>query len=95
MDFVIGLPISANKKSDSYNLILVIINWLMKMIYYELIKVMINILGLAKVIINVIVQHHRVPEFIVIDSGLLFISKFWSLLYHFLKIKKNLSTAFH
>ena len=56
---------------------------------------MIDVLGLAKVIINMIMRYYAVSKSIVIDQGLLFISKFWSLLYYFLKIKKKLSTAFH
>ncbi len=67
MDFVIGLLISVNWKSDKYNLILVIVNWLMKMVYYKLVKVIIDALGLVKVIINMIMCHHGVPESIVID----------------------------
>ena len=67
MDFVIGLPILANKKSDSYNLIFVIVDQLIKIVYYELIKVMINIVGLGKVIINMVIYHHRVLKSIVID----------------------------
>ena len=67
MDFVTSLPISANWKSDSYNLILVIVNWLTKMAYYEPVKMMIDTPGLAEVIINVVVWHHKVSESIVTD----------------------------
>ncbi len=67
MDFVIGLPISANCKSDSYNAILFIIEQHTKMVHYELVKVMIDISGLAKVIIDVIVHHYRILELIVTD----------------------------
>ncbi len=55
MNFVIGLPISADWKGDSYDLILVIVNRFTKMIYYEPVKVTIDALGLAEVIIDVIV----------------------------------------
>ncbi len=95
MDFVTGLPISADWKGDSYDLILVIVDRLTKMVYYEPIKVTIDAPGLAEVIINVIVRHHGVLESIVTDRGSLFTSKFWSLLCYFLSIKKKLSTAFH
>ena len=95
MDFVTDLPISADKKGDSYNLILVIVNWLTKMVYYKPVKVTIIVLGLAKLIINVIMRHHRVSKSIVIDQGSPFISKFLFLLWYFLDIKKKLSTAFH
>ncbi len=95
MDFVIGLPISADWKSDSYNSILVIIDPLTKMVHYVPVKVTIDVSGLAEVIIDMVVCHHWVPESIVTDRGLLFTSKFWSLLCYFLGIKKKLSTAFH
>ena len=55
MDFVTGLPLSIDRKGNSYNSILVIINWLIKMVYYEPVKVTINAPRLAEVIINVIV----------------------------------------
>ncbi len=95
IDFVISLPILADWKDDSYNSILVIVDRFMKMVYYKPVKVMIDVPGLAKVIINVVVHHYGVPESIVTDQGSLFISKFWSLLCYFLDIKKKLSTTFH
>ncbi len=95
MDFVTGLPISADWKGDSYDSILVIIDRITKMVHYVPVKVTIDAPGLAEVIINVVVRHHRVPESIVTDRGLLFTSKFWSSLCYFLGIKRKLSTAFH
>ena len=65
------------------------------MVHYEPVKVTIDPPGLAKVIIDVVVRHHGLPNSIVIDRGSLFISKFWSLLCYFLSIKRKLSTAFH
>ncbi len=76
IDFVTGLLISADWKSDSYDSILVIVDWLTKIVYYEPVKVTINAPGLAEVIINVVVHHHRVPELIITDQGSLFTSKF-------------------
>ena len=67
IDFVTGLPISANWKSDSYDSILVIIDRLTKMVHYKPVKVTINTPGLAEVIIDVIVRHHGVSESIVTD----------------------------
>ncbi len=67
IDLVTGLSISANWKSDSYDSILVIIDQLTKIVYYELVKITIDAPGLAEVIINVIVCHHRVPESIIMD----------------------------
>ena len=95
MDFVTSLPLSADWKGDSYNSILVIVDRLTKMVHYELVKVTINALELAEVIINVVVRHHGFPDFIISDRGAIFTSKFWSLLCYFLGIKRRLSTAFH
>ncbi len=67
MDFVTGLPISANSKGDSYDSILVIVDRLTKMVHYVLVKVMIEASGLAEVIINVVVHHHGGPESIMTD----------------------------
>ncbi len=50
MDFVTSLPILVKWKSDSYNSILVIVNRLMKIVNYELVKVTIDAPGLAEVI---------------------------------------------
>ncbi len=46
------------------------------MVHYKPVKVILDILGLAKVIINMVVYHHRVPELFVIDQCLLFILTF-------------------
>ncbi len=95
MDFITGLPISANWKGDSYDSILVIVDQLTKMVHYVPVKVTINAPGLAEVIIDVVMCHHGVLESIVTDQGSFFTSKFWSLLCYFLGIKRKLSTAFH
>ena len=95
IDLVIGLPILANWKGDSYNSILVIVDWLTKMIYYEPVKITINTAGLAKVIIDMVVYHYEIPMSIMIDQGSLFTSKFWSLLCYSVRIKRKLSTVFH
>ncbi len=65
------------------------------MVHYKLVKVTINAPSQAEGIIDVIVHHHGVPKSIVTDQGLLFISKFWSLLYYFLEILKKLFTTFY
>ncbi len=65
------------------------------MVHYEPVKFMIDTPGQVEVIMNVVVQYHGVLESIVTDRGLLFTSKFWSLLCCFLRIKRKLSTAFH
>ena len=76
-------------------MILVIIDWLTKMIHYKLVKFTINTLGLVEVIINMIIYHYIIPESIVMDQGLLFTSKFWYLLCYFLEIQIKLFIAFY
>ena len=55
MDFVTGLSISIDRKKESYNFILVIIDQLTKMVYYKPIKIIIHTWGLPKVIIDMVV----------------------------------------
>ena len=95
MDFVTRLPISRDWKRESYDFILVIIDQLTKMVHYEPVKVIIETAGLVEVILDVIVWHHTLFNLIVSDRGLLFTSKFWSLLCYLLGIKQRLSTVFH
>ena len=95
MDFVTGLPLSAEWKGNSYDLILVIVDRLTKMVHYKPVKVTIDAPGLAKVILDMVVCHHGLPDSIVTDRSSLFTSKFWSSLIYFLGIKQKLSTVFH
>ena len=37
------------------------------MVYYEPVKIIINILGLAKAIIDIVVRHHGLPNLIITD----------------------------
>ena len=55
MDFVTGLPLSADWKDDNYDSILVIVDQLTKMVHYEPVKITIDAPRLAEVIIDVIV----------------------------------------
>ena len=67
MDFVTESPISTDWKGETYNLILVIVDRLPKMVHYEPVQVTIDAPGLAEVIINVVVWHHGLPDSIVTD----------------------------
>ena len=87
MDFVTGLPLSADWKGDNYDSILVIVNRLIKMVHYEPVKVTIDTPGLAEVIIDVVIQYHDLLDSIISDREAIFTSKFWSLLCYFLDIK--------
>ena len=95
IDFVTRLLLPSDWKGNNYDSILVIVNRLTKMVYYEPVKVTIDTLGLAEVTLDVVVWHYGLPDLIVTDRGLLFTSKFWSSLYYFLRVKRRLSTAFY
>ena len=95
MDHITSFLVSANWKGDSYDSILVIVDRLIKMVYTIPVKVMIDASSQAEVIDDIVLRHHRILESIMTDQSQLFISKFWSLLYYFLRIKKKLSTALH
>lgn len=94
-NFVIDFSFSINWKGNSYDIILVDVNSLMKMIYYELVKTMIDIAGLIKIIINVVIKYHSLLELILSDRSSLFTPKFRFLLYYFFDIKQNLCTMFY
>ena len=87
MDFVTGLSISTNWKGGSYDSNLVIIDWLIKMVYYEPVKITINDPSLAEVIQDMVVRYYDLLDFILTDWDSLFTSKFWSSLCYFLRIK--------
>lgn len=65
------------------------------MVYYKPIKVTINVAGLAKIIINIVVRHHGLLKSIINDKNSIFILKFWFLLSYFFNIKPKLYNAFH
>lgn len=56
MDFVTGLLLLVDWKDNSYDVIFVIVDCLIKIIYYESVIITIDVAGLAKVIINVVVK---------------------------------------
>lgn len=76
MDFVTRLSVSTNQKGNTYNLILVIIDWLTKMIHYKPVKVTIDTLGLVEVILDMVVQYYSLFDSITSDQNLVFTSKF-------------------
>ena len=62
------------------------------MVQYKSIKIINNIPGLVKVIINKVMYYHRITDSIITNQGFIFTSKFWSSLCYFLGIKRWLST---
>ena len=71
-----GLSIFIHWKRDSYNLIFIIVDEPIKIVYYKLIKVTINMSSLSKVIIDVMVRYYSLLNSIVINQMSLFILKF-------------------
>ena len=58
MDFVIWLPISTDRKNNSYDSIIIIVNQIINMVYYKLVSIIINATSLVEVIINVLMKYH-------------------------------------
>lgn len=95
IDYVVRLSVSTNKKCLIYHLIFVFINKLIKMCCYEPMKITIILFCLIKAIIDVIsMRHNSQPDSIMSNCGLVFIFKFWSSLYSFLKINLILLITF-
>lgn len=67
MDSMTELSISAIWKNKSYNFILVIIDYLIKIVNYKPIKIIIDIPRLVKVIINVVIYYHEIFKSIITD----------------------------
>lgn len=95
INFVIRLFISNNQKDETYGSILIIVNQLIKMLYYKSVKMTIYSPIPAEVIINVIVCYHSLLDSIIFYPESVFISKIWSLHCYFLGIKRKLFTTFH
>lgn len=95
MNFVTSHLVLTDQKTETYNLILVIINRPIKMVYYKLVKVIIDAFGLAEVIINVVVRYHKLSNSIITNSRSVFMLKFWSSLCYFPDIKKRLTITFY
>lgn len=89
IDFVTKPPVLTNWKGKIYGLMLVIINKLIRMIYYKLVKITINNPGIIEVIFLVVLQYDGFLDSIVSNCGSVFSLKLWLLLYYFLKSGKS------
>lgn len=65
MNFVKSLSLLVDLKSDSYDIILVIVNCLTKMVYYKSLKPTIDIAGQAKIIIDMVIRYYSLSELII------------------------------
>ena len=61
MEFMTGLLVLIDWKGESYDSILVIVDWFTKMVYYKLVKITFDAPGLAKVIIDVLSTLSQAP----------------------------------
>lgn len=89
------LSVSNNWKSNNYNSILVIIYYLTEIVHYKPFKVTIDIFGLIKIIINVVIQHYGFPNFGINNCRANFFLKFWFWLCYFFDIMWLFSIAFY
>lgn len=62
-------------------------NRLTKLVYYRLLKTTIDVADLAEIMLNVVVRYHGLLKSSINNQGLLFTSKFSSLLCYFFGIK--------
>lgn len=76
MDFVTSLSVFTNWNDETYNSISIIVDWLIKIVYYEPVKVTIDNSGLAEIIIKMVLQNHNLSDIIVTNQSSVFISKF-------------------
>ena len=95
IDFMTGLPKSQNCRWVEYDWILIIVDRLTKMVYYEPVFTILDTEQLANILIEALIKYHSLPDSIVTDWGWLFSSKFRSSLCFHLIIKRRLSNVFH
>lgn len=95
IDFITDLPISTILKDENQQSILVIIDYLTNIIYYEFVKITIDTSDIIKIIINIVIHYHGIFKPIITDEISLFMLKFRFLLYYFFDIKSRLSTTFY
>jgi hypothetical protein len=90
MDHIMDLP-----RSQGYNAILVVVCRLTKMAHFIKAKTSDQARDLAKQFMEHIFRPHGLPNDIVSDRGTTFTSQWWTIFINMLRIKPNLSTAFH
>lgn len=90
-----NLSLSTNQKSKSQDIFLVITNKFTKIIHFKSVKTMIDVVDLAKIIINVVLRYHGFSKLIVGKQASLLNLKFWFLLCYFFDTKRKLSIIFY
>jgi hypothetical protein len=91
MDFIVGLP----RTQAGYDLIYVIVDRLIEVAHFILVKTIYSGVKLAELYMLRIVCLHGVPKKIVSDRGSQFTSMFWENLHESMDTKLNFSLAYH
>ena len=94
MNFIINLFL-LNQQNQIYDIILVIINYYIKMMRYFSTTFNIDALELTKFFINMILKNYSLSTFLITNCRFLFMSSYWLSFYYQLKINQKLSTAFY
>jgi len=90
MNFITNFP-----PSDSYDSILVVVDYLMKMIHFIPCAKTITSEITTKLFLDHVFRYHNLPKDIIFDHGLQFAFKFWKQLFKVLGVKVKLSSSFH
>ncbi len=94
INFITDLS-SSKWKKVVYDLILIIVDYYMKMTCYLSTKKTLTVVKLAKLFFEKIALRYEILNDIVIDKDSLFISAFWSKICYHVKMKQWLSIIFH
>ncbi len=94
MNFITDLS-SSKWKEVVYDLILMIVDYYMKMTRYLSMKKALTVVKLAELFFKKIALKYEISSDIVIDRNSLFINAFWSKICYHVKIKRRLSITFH
>ena len=94
MNFITNLS-SSKWKKVMYDLILVIVNYYMKMMCYLFMKKTLTVVKLTEFFFKKIALKYEISNDIIIDKDSLFISAFWSKICFHAKMKQWLSIIFH
>ena len=90
MDFIEGLP-----KSNGYSVIMVVVDRLTKFAHFVAVKHPYTTSTIAQLFMDNIVKLHGLPNSIVSDRDIIFVSAFWKELFKLYRVNLQLSTAYH